>query len=58
MSNEQDEGMSKLGVELDDQKTKSASTGDTVNSCPVCLSELDDAGACPVHGTEPFEPAG
>jgi len=53
----EDEGMTKLGVELDDEKTKTADQG-TVDACPVCLSELDDAGACPKHGTKPFEPSG
>lgn len=52
-----EEGMTKLGVELDDDKTKTAGK-DSVNACPVCLSELDDAGACPKHGTQPFEPTG
>ena len=54
---DKDEGMSKLGVVLDDDKTKTA-TKTQVDACPVCLSELDDAGACPKHGTEPFEPDG
>ena len=44
------------GVELDDEKTKQAGEGGEGTHCPVCLKELDDAGACPVHGTEPFEP--
>lgn len=43
---------------LDDNKTKTAGEGDSVRICPVCGKELDDAGACPVHGTEPFEPNG
>jgi hypothetical protein len=54
---DKDEGMTKLGVELDDDKTKTADQRQ-VDACPVCLSELDDAGACPKHGTEPFEPSG
>jgi len=53
----EDEGMTKLGVELDDERVKTANSG-TVDKCPVCLSTLDDAGACPKHGTEPFEPHG
>jgi hypothetical protein len=24
-------------------------------SCPLCGAALDDGGACPKHGTEPFE---
>jgi nucleoid DNA-binding protein len=50
-----DEGMSKYGVQTDDNKTKTAEEG-TTRICPICGKELDDAGACPVHGTEPFEP--
>lgn len=54
-----DEGMTKYGVELDDEKNKQASEGPgQVGSCPSCKRKLDDAGACPVHGTEPLEPAG
>ena len=54
-----DEGMSKYGVELDDDKTKEAAEGaDTKDRCPACKRELDDARACPVHGTEPLEPTG
>lgn len=56
MSND-DDGMTKLGVELDDEKTKSAAEGGSTPTCPRCLSKLDDAGACPKHGTEPFESA-
>lgn len=50
-----DEGMSKYGVELDDNKTKTAGNGPKP-VCPRCGKGLDDAGACPEHGTEPFEP--
>jgi hypothetical protein len=52
-----DEGMSKYGVELDDTKTTTADNKPT-SSCPRCGKALDDAGACPQHGTEPFEPSG
>lgn len=52
-------GMVKYGVELDTEKTKQASEHpDKAGRCPVCRRVLDDAGACPVHGTEPLEPAG
>ena len=53
-----DEGMTKLGVVLDDQKTKTATTDSESEErvCPRCGKTLDDAGACPEHGTEPFEP--
>jgi len=51
-----EEGMTKLGVELDDDKIKTAGEG-AAPACPICLSELDDAGACPEHGTKPFEPS-
>lgn len=50
-----DEGMSKYGVELDDTKTKTAENA-PASTCPRCGKTLDDAGACPEHGTEPFEP--
>jgi nucleoid DNA-binding protein len=58
MPEDKDEGLTKLGVVLDGNKTKTAGEGDSVRICPVCGKELDDAGACPVHGTEPFEPDG
>ncbi len=54
-----DDGMTKYGVELDVDKTKEASTGaNQAGRCPTCQRVLDDAGACPVHGTEPLEPSG
>lgn len=56
---ESEEGMTKLGVVLDEEKTKQASAGvGEGNRCPTCQRKLDDAGACPVHGTEPLEPSG
>jgi nucleoid DNA-binding protein len=58
MAEDKDAGMTKLGVVTDENKTKTAGEGDSVRICPVCGKELDDAGACPVHGTEPFEPDG
>jgi len=53
----EDEGMTKLGVVLDDEKEKTASEGD-IRICPICGEELDGARACPEHGTEPLEPSG
>jgi len=58
--------MNKYGVVLDnekvrenEEKTKQASEKAGKDShCPACSRKLDDAGACPVHGTEPLEPAG
>jgi len=55
--------MTKYGVVTDDDKTKEAEKEgdggeDAIPACPICLETLDDAGACPVHGTEPFEPGG
>lgn len=51
-----DEGMDKYGVQFDEEKTKEASKGtSTVPVCPLCSSRLDSGGACPTHGTEPFE---
>jgi nucleoid DNA-binding protein len=53
------DGMTKYGVELDQEKTKQASEKPGgAGRCPTCSSKLDDAGACSVHGTEPLEPAG
>ena len=50
------EAMEKYGVEFDDEKTKEASQdGKKPTTCPICGKKLDDGGACPVHGTEPFE---
>lgn len=57
--------MTKYGVELDaekikeldEEKTKQASKHRSERgACPTCRNRLDDAGACPVHGTEPLEP--
>ena len=42
--------MEKYAVVLDDEKTKLASKG-----CPRCGGKLDESGACPKHGFEPFE---
>ena len=47
--------MEKYGVELDTEKTKEAEESAGHGKCPVCGAELDEGGACPVHGTEPFE---
>ena len=52
-----EDGMVKYGVTLDDQKEKTASKNkNEIRICPVCAEELDDAGACPEHGTKPLEP--
>jgi len=52
------DGMTKYGVQLDDEKTKQASEkAGEASRCPTCSRKLDDAGSCPVHGTEPLEPA-
>jgi len=56
MSEEEDEGMNKYAVVTDDEKTKQASEGSGPTTCPSCESKLDSGGACPKHGTEPFEP--
>jgi hypothetical protein len=54
-----DEGMTKYGVVMDDEKEKTANKGEgEVRICPMCAEELDDAGACPKHGTRPLEPNG
>ena len=54
---DEDEGMNKYGVVTNDDETKTASEGDD-RVCPVCGETVDDRGACPVHGTKPFEPNG
>lgn len=54
-----DGGMDKYGVVMDEDKVKTAQEGsgdNIVQVCPVCLSNLDEAGHCPKHGSEPFEP--
>ena len=56
LADNDDQGMTKYGVVLDQEKTKEAEVGHRPTHCPVCLEKLDKAGACPVHGTEPFEP--
>lgn len=53
-----DEGMTKYGVVTEDEKTKTASKGNEIVVCPVCGEEVDNANACPTHGTKPFEPDG
>lgn len=55
MSNN-DEGMTKLGVELDEDLIKEATPNSKEGgSCSTCGRELDNARACPVHGTKPLE---
>ncbi len=44
--------MEKYGVELNQTKI---ATETKPNQCPWCQELLDDAGLCPVHGSEPFE---
>jgi uncharacterized Zn finger protein (UPF0148 family) len=56
MSHEQEEGMSKLGVNerVDQDKLEKAAA----EGCPDCGRALVRHGAtliCPVHGSEPFE---
>jgi hypothetical protein len=46
--------MEKYGVETDKEKVKQASESQP-GKCPWCNKELDSGGACPDHGTEPFE---
>ena len=53
-----DEGMNKYGVVLDDAEKTANKNESNVSVCPVCAAELDDAGACPEHGTKPLEPLG
>lgn len=50
--------MDKYGVEIDDEKSKTASQGKV---CPQCGGKLPEVGGamnpnwCPKCGTEPFE---
>lgn len=48
-------GMEKYGVEFDPEKTKTGTAGVEPGTCPWCGAKLDSGGACPAHGTEPFE---
>lgn len=48
--------MEKYGVILDDTKKEAASKKKVRDTCPECGKDLDSGGACPSHGTEPFEP--
>jgi nucleoid DNA-binding protein len=48
-------GMDKYGVELENEKVKKASKEGQPDTCPQCGKKLDTGGACPEHGTEPFE---
>lgn len=51
----EDEGMNKYAVVMEGESNDKTASDDTVRICPICGSELDDGGACPKHGTEPFE---
>ena len=44
--------MEKRGVQLDDEKTKTASL---TNHCPTCGRELREEFHCEACGTKPFE---
>jgi hypothetical protein len=46
--------MEKYGVEQG-QKEKTGADGKPATKCPLCGADLDTGGACPTHGTEPFE---
>lgn len=46
--------MEKRGVQLDDEKTKTASTEQTCNQCGA-ITDKDDPAYCPACGTRPFE---
>ena len=49
-----DEGMDKYAVVTED--IDDAKTAGVERICPICGETLDSGGACPEHGTEPFEP--
>lgn len=45
----------KYGVDTGDSKEKVGADGKPATKCPQCGASLDSGGACPKHGTEPFE---
>ena len=47
--------MEKYSVEIDDDKTKTASEGDGCPQCGIDLSKESAPAYCPTCGTEPFE---
>lgn len=48
--------MEKYGVQLDEDKTKTASDKKgSERTCPQCGARLDSGSSCPAHGTEPLE---
>jgi nucleoid DNA-binding protein len=49
---DEEEGMNKYAVVTDDTDDKTAAVEKV---CPICGETLDSGGACPKHGTEPFE---
>lgn len=51
---DEDEGMNKYAVVTEDQDE--SKTAGVEKICPICGETLDNGGACPKHGTEPFEP--
>lgn len=51
---DEDEGMNKYAVVTEDQDDNK--TAGVEKLCPICGKTLDSGGACPEHGTEPFEP--
>ena len=53
---DEDEGMNKYAVVTDDQDDNKTAADGVKKVCPVCGETLDSGGACPKHGTEPFEP--
>jgi nucleoid DNA-binding protein len=55
MPEDQEDGFNKYAVVTEEPDHKQASNR-TARICPICGRELDSGGACPVHGTEPFEP--
>ena len=56
---EQEDGMTKYAVVTEqgpnDPTVKEASKGKFPTVCPVCGKTREASGACPDHGTEPFE---
>ena len=52
---DEEEGMNKYGVVTEDQDDGDK-TAAVEKICPTCGETLDSGGACPKHGTEPFEP--
>jgi nucleoid DNA-binding protein len=53
-----EDGMDKYAVVTEGDSDEKTASDDTAQICPICAEDLDNGGACPTHGTKPFEPGG